>query len=454
MRKIGIGILLLLAVVLTLCMSAMGTGSVFDRDRMSSNRASESQEPITLRMTYWANSQLTVEKNEAVIRLFEQAYPNIRVKAEYFWGDAYTGNLSVMAATNSLPDIIRIDYTDISEYIEKDLLLPLNTYIESNVIDLRSSHPVHNQGATVNGLTYGINIGNNALAMFYNPQLLKEAGVEPPGPDYTWEQYEADLRTIKQRTGVYGDTTLTFKHFQVWLRQQGKSLYNSSRTGLGYEDDELFVAFFRQQLRWMDEDLVSTAALEQSTRGLDDGAFPKGLTAFGAQTYWSNQIDIMENQLGFPIGLAMYPGSGDRGMYIKPSFYHGIARSSAHPDEAALFIDFFTNNIEAAKSLSGYFGLPYNPTVIASIKDSLSLTQRKVLDYLALVEQRGSPIDPPESAAGAELVKLFNSLQREILYKRITPERARPVSEARLRASCPARRIRHHNENGDKEDDE
>ncbi|WP_341415034.1 ABC transporter substrate-binding protein [Paenibacillus filicis] len=440
MRRLGIGILLVLAVILTICMSAVGTGSVLDRNRMSSTDMPGSPEPVTLRLTYWANSQLTVEKNEAVIRLFEQAYPNIRVKAEYFWGDAYAGNLAVMAATNSLPDMIRMDYADILKYIEKDLLLPLNPYIESGAIDLALSNPIHNQASTAHGLTYGINIGNNALVMFYNPKLLHEAGVEPPGPDYTWEQYESDLRTIRVKTGVYGDMVWTFKHFQVWLRQQGKSLYNASQTGLGYDDDELFVSFFKRQLRLQDDGLISPAALEQGTRGLDDGVFPRGLTAFGAQTYWSNQIDIMEKQLGYPIGLAMYPGSGDRGMYIKPSFFHGIARSSKHPDEAALFIDFFTNNLEAAKTLNGYFGLPYNPRVIAGIRDSLSPTQRKVLDYLDLVERRGSPIDPPESAVGSELVKLFNLLQREMLYRRITPEEgaAKFRSEAMAKLSAQA----------------
>ncbi|MFF2481110.1 extracellular solute-binding protein [Paenibacillus sp. NPDC058071] len=422
-RTIGIGLLLVSAIVLTICMSEIGTGAAGSRDRMSSSNAPEIPEPITLRMAYWANSQLTVEKNEAVIRLFEKTYPNIRVKAEYFWGDAYNGSMAVMAATSSLPDIIRIDYASISEYIEKDLLLPLNRYIDDKTIDLGGEiNQAPHEGASANGSIYGVNIGNNALVMFYNPKLLEEAGVEEPGADYTWEQYERDLRAIKRETGVHGDTVLTFKHFQVWLRQHGKSLYNAEQTGLGYDDDELFVSFFRQQLKWREEGLISSAALEQNPRGLDDGAFPKGLTAFGAQTYWSNQIDIMERQLGFPVGLAMYPGSGERGMYIKPSFYQGIAKNSKHPDEAALFINFFTNNIEAAKTLNGYFGLPYNPKVIASIKNSLSPTQRKVLDYLDLVEQRGSPIDPPETAAGAELVKLYNELQREILYERITPE--------------------------------
>ncbi|RXZ82538.1 extracellular solute-binding protein [Paenibacillaceae bacterium] len=420
-RKIGIAILLVIVVSLTLFMSFLGSNALTSRKQLAANHGSLDADPVTIRMAYWANSQLTVEKNNEVVRLFEKAYPNIRVKAEYFWGDAYSGNMAVMAATNSLPDVIRIDYSSISEYIGKDLLLPLNGFIDQNAIDLDGVHPVHNQGATVNGQTYGINIGNNALVMFYNPALLRSAGIAPPGPNYTWEQYEADLRTIKRVTGKYGAAHLTFQHFQVWLRQYGMALYNNTQTGLGYDNDELFIAFFEQQLGWQKEGLISPVALEQNTRGLDDGRFPKGMTVFGAQTYWSNQVDIMEKQLGFPVGLSMYPGPGE-GMYIKPSFYHSIARTSKHPGEAAVFIDFYNNNIEVAKSLDGYFGFPYHPRIIASLSESFSPAQQKVKDYLALVEQYGSVIDPPEPALGSEVLELFNILDSEMMFGEITPE--------------------------------
>jgi multiple sugar transport system substrate-binding protein len=421
-RAVGIFILLILAAALAACTDDQDTESGAGLSRMSSIETSKESEPITLRMTYWASSQLTVDKNDAVIRLFEETYPNIRIKAEYFWGDAYSGSLAVMAASNSLPDVIRIDYSNISRYIDKGLLLPLNEYIDSGAIDLEGVSPMHNDGATKKGKTYALNIGNNALVMFYNPALLAKAGVAAPGPDYTWEQYEEDLRALKQVGGVYGDTHLTFNHFQIWLRQHGLTLYNEKQDGLGYDDDGLFTTFFQRQLRLQQEELTTPTALEQNVRGLDDGPFPRGLSAFGGLSYWSNHIDIMEKQLGFPVGLAMYPGSGEGGMYIKPSFYHGIASTSKHPDEAALFINFYTNNMEAAKSLNGYFGLPYHPRVIEGIKDSLSETQRNVLAYLTLVERKGNPIDPPQPSVGGEVSSLYSSLHNEILFGRITPE--------------------------------
>lgn len=377
---------------------------------------------VTISMTYWAGSQLTIDKNNQIIELFEKAYPRIKVKAEYFWGDAYSSKLAVMAAANRLPDVIRIDYSRIAAFMEKDLLLPLDGYVDKNVIRLEGADPVHNAAARRDGKLYAVNIGNNALTMFYNPQLLRQAGVEPPsGYRYTWEDYEEELRRVRDGTPVYGDTHLTFRHFQVWLREQGSRLYSDSQTGLGYEDDGLFTGFFARQLQLQAEALTTPLSMEQETSSLDTGPFPRGLAAFGGYEYWSNQIDIVEQKLGHAVGLAMYPGSTGKGMFIKPSFFHAVSRSSKHPDEAALFIDFYTFNLEAAKALNGYFGMPYHPRVIDSIRDTLTPTQRNVLAYLKAVEQEGSPIDPPEPAAGPQVASLFRTVGNEVLFGRISP---------------------------------
>ncbi|WP_337100433.1 ABC transporter substrate-binding protein [Paenibacillus sp. YIM B09110] len=380
-------------------------------------------EDVTLRMSYWAGSQLTIDKNNAVIELFQKAYPHIKIEAEYYAGDAYNDKINVQAASNSLPDIIRVDYAQIKNYVNKGLLMPLDDYIKDQTINMEGVAEVNMKGGMIDGVTYGINIGNNALVMFYDPDKLAEAGVQAPGPDYTWEQYEADLRTFKDKLGIYGDTHLAREHFEVWLRQHDKKLYNADQTALGYEDDQLFVAFMEQQLRWQKDKLISPISVELEIRGLEDGPFPKGESAYGGYSYWSNHADIMETQLGKAVGMAMYPGSGDgKGMYMKPSFFHGIWKESKHPKEAALFIEFFTNNIDAAKSLNAYFGMPYHPNLVEEMQSTFSETQKRVSAYLQMVEEHSSEIDPPTPVAGTEIGKLFTNVASEIFYEQITPE--------------------------------
>ncbi|WP_138752317.1 ABC transporter substrate-binding protein [Paenibacillus sinopodophylli] len=404
------------------------------KDKEASASRTSSEPVITLRMTYWAGSQLTIDKNTAVIALFEQAYPHIKIEAESISGEAYDDRLIVMAATNSLPDVVRIDYSNMARYAKKNLLLPLDPYIIDQTIDLEGVHPVYNAGAMVNGKQYGLNIGNNALVMFYDKELLEEAKVKPPTSHYSWEQYENDLRAVKNQTGRYGDTHLTQQHFRVWLRSNGVSLYNEAQDGLGYEDDRLWIEFFTRQLRWQREGLLTPLSQELETRNLEDGPFPRGQTAFGGYSYWSNQIDILEKELDKQVGLAPYPGAGGHGMFIKPSFFHSIAKSSKHPYEAALFINFYTNNLDAAKSLNAYFGVPYNPKVIKGLQETFTDTQRNVLAYLSQVEKDGSLIDPPDPIAGPAINQLYKSISNEILFERISPEAG--AAKFRMEASA------------------
>ncbi|MDF2836246.1 MAG: hypothetical protein K0Q63_1886 [Paenibacillus sp.] len=422
MKVIG---LLAMSLTMTLAGCSQGGNGSSESPSATNNGSSQTDdttENVTLRMSYWAGSQLTVDKNNAVIELFEKAHPHIKIEAEYYAGDAYNDKINVQAASNSLPDIIRVDYSQIQNYVNKGLLLPLDDYIADRTIDMEGVAEVNMKGGMIDGTTYGINIGNNALVMFYDPDKLSEAGVNPPGPDYSWEQYEADMSTVKEKLGLYGDTHLTRETFEVWLRQHGKKLYAADQKTLGYEDDQLFVSFMEQQLKWQQEELISPISVELEIRGLEDGPFPKGESAFGGYSYWSNHADIMETQLGKPVGMAMFPGSGDgKGMYMKPSFFHGVWSDSKHPKEAAMFIDFFTNNIDAAKSLNAYFGMPYHPNLVQDMQSTFSETQKRVSTYLQEVEQYSSEIDPPAPVAGTEVGKIFTNVASEIFYERITP---------------------------------
>lgn len=431
MKKKMSGILTTLIAIM-LVLSACGATEKANNEGQPTNQPSGSesnsngseQEKITLRMTIWGSSQMTIEKNEAVIELFEKANPNIDVIVENYAGDVYFEKLGIMAASNNLPDIIRIDYAQIQNYAKRDLLLPLDSYVADNTIDLRDIDPVYTDSGKIDGTLYGLNIGNNAPVLFYNPELLAQAGVAEPTPDYTWEQYASDLQTINEKLGIYGDTHLGAQVFEVWLRQQDAKFYSEDQTQLGYENDSLFTDFFNMQLDWQKKKIISSLGEELEVKGLEDGPFAKKQAAFGGGLgYWSNQADTFVAALGGQkLGYALYPGSGDgKGMYIKPSFFHSIAKNSKHPKEAAAFIEFYTNSVEAGRSLNGYFGIPYDPEAIAGMQDVLSDTQKDIIAYLDTVKAHSSAIDKPNPPAHTEISKLFKNYSEQIFYEQISP---------------------------------
>jgi len=419
--------LLATSVLISGCGGSAGSGdsSAAPSGGASSSASAAPSDPgekITLRLTIWGSSPMTIGKNDAVIKKFEELHPNIKIESENYAGDVYFDKLSVMAASNNLPDIIRIDYGNIQNYASKNLLLPLDPFVEDKTINLDGIDPVHTEGGRIDGDLYGLNIGNNAPVMFYNPKMLEEAGIAAPTPDYTWEQYEKDMETL-QGKGLLGDTHMGMQVFAVWLRQQGAKLYGEAGDKLGYEDDKLFSDFFDIQLRWQKKGIISPLGTELEIKGLEDGPFAKGQAGFGAGLgYWSNQADVFVEALGGPVGYALYPGSGDgKGMYIKPSFFHSIAKNSKHPKEAAQFIEFYTNSLEAGRELNGYFGIPYKQEVIDGMQDILTDTQKSIIAYLETVRQHSSKIDNPEPAGHSEIQKLFKNVSDEIFFEKITP---------------------------------
>ena len=69
---------------------------------------------------------------------------------------------------------------------------------------------------------------------------------------------------------------------------------------------------------------------------------------------------------------------------MKPSQYFSITSASKYPKEAAMFIDFFTNDIEANKILGGERGVPIATKVATGIKPSLN---KKAVESFTVIER-------------------------------------------------------------------
>ncbi|MBJ8193567.1 extracellular solute-binding protein, partial [Bacillus cereus] len=78
----------------------------------------------------------------------------------------------------------------------------------------------------------------------YDPALLKKAGIDKIPDNWTWDQYK-EMALKAGSNKVYFDSSMAADiFFHYYLRTQGKTLYNAEGTGLGYDDDKLFVDFF------------------------------------------------------------------------------------------------------------------------------------------------------------------------------------------------------------------
>ena len=141
-------------------------------------------------------------------------------------------------------------------------------------------------------------------------------------------------------------------------------------------------------------------------------------------TYWSNAAASVANPMEDTIKVTSFFGDCDKGTYIKPSMFASISARTEHPDEAALLIDFITNNVDANKIMMAERGVPISQTIRDAIADDLDVTAQSVFDLVAYMTEHAAPIDKPDPEGAGEVVELLQELEEQLLYKQITPAEA------------------------------
>jgi multiple sugar transport system substrate-binding protein len=132
--------------------------------------------------------------------------------------------------------------------------------------------------------------------------------------------------------------------------------------------------------------------------------------------------------------LPKIKGAKVPGTYLKPSQFFSVTKSSANKEEAVKFVDYFVNDIEANRVLLAERGVPIAPKVREDLKGVIdSIAMRSVFEFIDLVGNgNASPIDPPDPAGAGEVIKLFRTIDQEVLYGTASPQdaAARFIKEA------------------------
>ncbi|WP_433871658.1 ABC transporter substrate-binding protein [Saccharopolyspora sp. CA-218241] len=102
-----------------------------------------------------------------------------------------------MASSRSLPDVLMLDNPDLPQFAATQALNPLPEL----GITGEGIYPNVLAASTYDGTLYGIPPTVNTLALYYNADLLEQAGVEPPR---TWEELRATAAALtdEQQYGI------------------------------------------------------------------------------------------------------------------------------------------------------------------------------------------------------------------------------------------------------------
>ncbi|OUS74324.1 ABC transporter substrate-binding protein [Paenibacillus sp. MY03] len=157
--------------------------------------------PITLRMTVWgAPDELAAYK--VAIKRFEDKFSHITVDLQHIAAD-YDTKLTTMVAGNDVPDIAMMEsgtiayplaeegkFLNLQEFLDNDPQINIDSLVPNLLYSLEPGHVI------------GIAPGPESFGLFYNEDMFKDAGVEPPpakaSEAWTWDEFveAAKLMTI------------------------------------------------------------------------------------------------------------------------------------------------------------------------------------------------------------------------------------------------------------------
>ncbi len=407
-----LALLALMALVAVGCAAPAAAPSAADAPASDADAATESDgsgDQTELRIAWWG-SQNRHDRTIAVIELFEELHPEIDVVYEFSsWTDHWT-KMATQAAGGNLPDIMQQDYARLEEWVDRDLIMPLDQFVEDGALDFTNVSDAALDGGRIDGQLYGVNLGTNSLSFVIDLDAFEAAGIEVPAQDWTWQDFEETAMALHEATGGYGHA-FDLSNEQLWKSlylSNDEWAYSDDGTALGYEDDAIFADYIDMILRLQEAGAIPNIE-EENARG-DQGVEASLIVTQDSpmDMFWSNQIVAVQTAAGEDRNLYMNHlprlEGGQSANYVKPSMFFSITSQAKEPEAAAMFIDFFTNNVDANNILFAERGVPVSSEIREALKPQLDKAQLEMFDFLDRVVADSSPIRPPDPVGHADII--------------------------------------------------
>ena len=155
---------------------ALGLAACSGTKTDSADSGSASGGQVTVEMWDYLSGETANDSINAAIAEFEKANPDIKVKRTTFAFADLSKSILQGSVGGQVPDVAVVDVVDNQNFASLGMLKDLSNdgINKSDFFDGPWSSVVYE------GKTYGIPLNSNNLALYYNKQMLKDAGVEVP----------------------------------------------------------------------------------------------------------------------------------------------------------------------------------------------------------------------------------------------------------------------------------
>ncbi|WBB76225.1 extracellular solute-binding protein [Micromonospora sp. WMMD1128] len=372
---------------------------------------------------FWWGGEARAKLTEDALALYTKKHPEVTFEKTWQANQGYFDKLATLTAGGNPPDLFQIDDNYLAEYAGRSTTLDLGSYRDSGKLDVSKFPKSLLEYGVVDGKLAGVAAGENTQGLVYNKTLLVENGLPEPTTGMSWEEHIAWAEQVAKKTKVPGtqDPSADYKALWVWLRQQGKDLYQGKELGFTAED---VTKWFELWKGARDSGATPTADVIHVGNATD---ITKQLVVTGKAAtswVWANQMPDLKKNTKNELGVVAYPGDPS-GQWARASMYWSVFKGSKHRDAAVDVINFLNNDPEAVALLGTDRGLPSNMDLRAKVSETATdpAMKQSIQVESDLAQKFGPSPQVPikgHSKVKAELTKAAENAQ----YGRATPAQA------------------------------
>lgn len=368
---------LLLAALAAGCGASPGGdgGDAAEKNQQEAARTVEKPDPSKagdVTLTVW-DQEVRGGQNKQITQLnkeFQQRYPNVRIKRVARSFDDLNKTLKLAVSSDDAPDVVQANQGRpiMGTLVKGGLLRPLDPYMRAFdwqdryselLLDLNRFSP--DAKTFGDGNLYGLSQMGEIVGVFYNKDKVSS-------PPETLADFEKSLDEAKAE----GDVPIQFGNLDKW---PGIHEYETVYARMGDKQAIRDFVFAREGASFDQQPFQDTAAKLQEWA--DKGYFTKDFNGTGYDPAWGRfakgdgrytiggtwLVADLQEQMGDKVGFMLLPGeeAGAEPVALGgESLPWAITSKSEHPDVAAAYLDFITNE-NASKVLARTGNLPAIP---------------------------------------------------------------------------------------------
>lgn len=412
---------LLMVLVLVFSFSACGKKTE-QGDTSENSEKTETNSGEAKVIKFWSfHAGKEAEFLENVVKEYNESHEDVQIEHTVVNQSDYTTTLIPTAYANGeAPDILYVEPATFTKYAKKGMLADISSYYTE---ELKADMlPSALDAATIDGKIYALPIEMETLGLFYNVDMLKDAGIDPPS---TWDElYEAAKKLTTD--DVYGlvlpveETAYTLFNWWPFMWMAGADVF--AEDGSCTVDSKEMITALNYWGRFYQEGL-SPSSLQIGP--WDIGNVGTGTAAM--QVSGTYVINAAENDYpDVEIGVVPLPSPNNNSITVAGGQKLAINAESKYKDEAADFIFSLYGSDDITKAsewtTEAKFAYPARQSVIDNNKDIFEKGLRATFtDFYSTAI--------PEPSYQAEVTDAMGKMLQDVMFGGVSSEDA--VKEAK-----------------------